>query len=423
MSLSSFYQSLSQDPGVYIFQDREGNVLYVGKAANLKKRVSSYFKDKALGEKTRSLLSQIAKVKTVIVESEIESLLLEANFIQKYKPKYNVKFTDGKAYPLIRITIKDKFPKVLMGRRILDKRSIYFGPFPNAGALRLVLKTIRRIFPFQGVINHPKKPCLYYHLGLCPCPEVFRDESYRKSINHIVNFLNGKTKKVIKDLEKEREELSKSLEFEKAKFIQKKIIAVKLVTSPFFKPFEYEENPNLTYDLRKKELDDLKQILKNDGVNLSKLKKIECFDISNFQGKEAAGSMIVFVNGEKETSRYRRFKIRKTDGRPNDTLMMSEVLERRFSHFEWEFPDLIVVDGGKGQVSAASFVLKQNRISIPVIGLAKREETIITQKLSQISLPKDSKSLHLLMRIRDEAHRFAIAYHKKLRGNHFLKTS
>lgn len=423
MSLSSLYQSLSQDPGVYIFQDREGNVLYVGKARNLKKRVSSYFKDKSLGEKTKSLVSQIAKIKTIIVESEIESLLLEANFIQKYKPKYNVRFTDGKAYPLIRITIKDKFPLVLTGRRILDKSSLYFGPFPNAGALRLVLKTIRRIFPFQSVINHPKKPCLYYHLGLCPCPEVFEDESYRKSINHIVNFLNGKTKKVIKDLEKEREELSKSLEFEKAEFIQKKIIAVKLVTSPFFKPFDYEENPNLTYDLRKKELDDLKQILKKYGVNLLKLEKIECFDISNFSGKEAVGSMIVFVNGEKETNRYRRFKIRKTNGRPNDTLMMSEVLERRLNHSEWEFPDLIVVDGGKGQVSSASFVLSQNRISIPVIGLAKREETIITQKLSQISLPKDSKSLHLLMRIRDEAHRFAIAYHKKLRGNYFLETT
>ena len=350
-------------------------------------------------------------------------MLLEANFIQKYKPKYNVRFTDGKAYPLIRITIQDKYPKVLNARRMDDKKSMYFGPFPNAGALRLVLKTIRRIFPFQSVINHPKKPCLYYHLGLCPCPEVFKDDNYRKSINHIVNFLNGKTKKVIKDLEKEREGLSKSLEFEKAKLIQKKIIAVKLVTSPFFKPLEYEENPNLAYDLRKKELLDLKQILKNNGVNLLKLEIIECFDISNFSGKEAVGSMIVFVNGEKETSRYRRFKIRKTDGRPNDTLMMSEVLERRLNHSEWEFPDLIVVDGGKGQVSSASFVLKQNRISIPVIGLAKREETIITQKLSQISLPKDSKSLHLLMRIRDEAHRFAIAYHKKLRGVHFLKTS
>lgn len=445
--------------------------MYIGKAKNLKKRVSSYFVNNVrLLEKTRILVSQVAKIETIEVPSEIEALLLEANYIEQYKPKYNARLTDGKRYPLIRITIKDKYPKVLIARRLEDKKSLYFGPFPNSGAVRQVLKTLRRIFPFQSVVNHPKRLCLYNHLDLCPCPQVTVDKEYRKNILHIVTFLKGNTKKVIKNLENERNALSKSENFEKASEIQKKIDSIQYVTNPVYQSFDYRVSPNLEIDLRNKELLSLKECLAKNNVKIISLKRIECFDISNISGKLATGSMVVFVNGEKDPSEYRRFKIRTVDKIPNDFAMIEEVLQRRMKHTEWSMPDLIIVDGGKGQVSAALSALKANIYSsseersdesrslssrqartkkkIPVIGLAKREKTIIipivppapigltqilpTPKIArakkevdsrksfkEISLPNNSPCLHLLMRLRDEAHRFAIFYHRKLRSKAF----
>ncbi len=304
-----------------------------------------------------------------------------------------------------------------MARRSDDGNSLYFGPFPNAGAMRLVLKTIRRIFPFQSVLNHPNKPCFYYHIGLCPCPSVFNDKNYKKSIKHIVKFLEGKTKNVIGDLETERDSYSKNQEFEEAGEAQKKIEAIKLITSKFYKPVEYESNPNLREDIRSEELAGLKKELNNSGVNVSQLSRIECYDISNTSGKNATASMIVFKNGEKDSSSYRRFKIRGIyNGKPNDFAMMEEVIKRRLKHYEWQTPDLIVVDGGKGQISSALKALTGAGRNIPLVGLAKKEEIIITPDFKEIKLPSDSKQLHLVMRIRDEAHRFAITYHKKLRS-------
>jgi len=399
--------------------DAKGNVIYVGKAKNLKNRISSYFGTK-LGGKTSALVSQISDIKTIKVESEVESLLLEAKLIQKHFPKYNVRFADNKAYPVIRITIKDKYPKVLVARAMTDVKSIYFGPFPNTQAMRTVLKIARRIFPFQSVLNHPNRLCLYYHLGLCTCPEVTKDESYRKNILHLIDFLKGNTKKVVRELEKERTSLSKNEEYEKANQIQRKLEAINLVTSPFYKPFEYEENPNLHSDIRNEELEMLKKTLEENGVLTKTLKRIECIDISIISGKFATGSLVVFTNGEKDSSWYRRFRIRRDFGKNNDFAMMEEVLKRRFNHPEWPLPDLLVVDGGKGQVSTASQVLESIGLNIPLVGLAKREETIITPDFKEVRLPKDSKALHLVMRIRDEAHRFAITYHRKLRSKFLI---
>ena len=394
-------------------------MIYVGKAKNLRKRVSSYFTKSDLGEKTRMLVSQIRDVRTVVVQSEIESFLLEERLIKKYKPKYNIKLTDGKAYPLIRITVKDEYPKVLLARKEDDPKSLYFGPYTSSGSLKMVLKLIRKIIPYQSTLNHPKGLCLYYHLGLCPCPSTLTGREYRKNIKSLINFLNGDTKKVIRDFENEREISSKEENFEQASMIQKRIEAIKLITSPFYKPFEYESNPNLRDDVLQMELSELKNILNSNNVPVSNLGRIECYDISNIQGKNATASMVVLTNGERDTSQYRRFKIRMEykGGKPNDFAMMQEVLTRRLKHDEWEKPGLIVVDGGKGQVSAATEVIEEN---IPLIGLAKREETIITRDLQEIKLPKDSKALQLIMKIRDEAHRFAITYHRKLRSKSFL---
>ncbi len=394
----------------------------MGKAKNLKNRVSSYFTNHSLHPRTQLLVSQIKKIKIVIVESEFESLLLEAAFIKKYLPKYNAKLTDDKAYPLIRITAKYPFPAVLTARRPDDKNSIYFGPYPDVKAMRMVLRTLRRIFPFQSVLNHPKRVCLYHHLNLCPCPPVFSTEAskkqYKRTLKHIMDFLDGNTKKVISDLEKERDEYSQEENFEKASQVQKQIDSIHIITHPTHKPFEYQTNPNLREDLRKKETDDLANILKSNKLVVSTLHRIECYDISNFQGKQATASMVVFTDGEKDGAQYRRFKMNIPG--PNDFAMMKEVLTRRLNHKEWEKPNLIIVDGGKGQISSAKKVLEELKISIPLIGLAKREETIITADFREIKLPKRTPALQLMMRIRDEAHRFAITYHRKLRSKAFL---
>lgn len=436
----SSYTSLPSKAGVYVYLDNEGNVLYVGKAIDLKSRVSSYFvKSAQLGEKTKVMVSQIAKINITIVESELEALLLEAFYIKKYTPKYNIRLTDSKSYLRIRITMKDDYPKILLARREDDPKSLYFGPFPSASAVKLVLKTIRRVFPFQSVRNHAKRICLYNHLGLCPCPPVFDSPelriAYRKNIRGIVRILEGQSKKIMTELERERDSASKSEEYEKALLVQKKIDALSLITTPFHKPFEYDVNPNLRVDIRQKELDGLMEALNANGFALSNLDRIECYDISNIQGTNATGSMVVLTHGEIDKSQYRKFKIKRewdkraTKDLPNDFAMMKEVLQRRFRHEEWHMPSLLIVDGGKGQVSSAMAALKESGLVIPLIGLAKREETIVIpaeavegkeEHFIEVLLPKHSPSLHLIQRIRDEAHRFAITYHRKLRSKSAL---
>lgn len=413
---------MSSNPGIYLFLDQKGSVLYVGKAKNLKKRVTSYFINRSsLLEKTKILVSKTSRIKAINTHSEIEALLLEANYIKKYNPIYNSRLTDGKAYPLIKITIKDRYPKILVVRKPDDKKNnLYFGPFPNAGAMKLVLKTIRKIFPYQSVKHHPKRICLYYHLGLCPCPSIFDSpeikKGYKKNIKRIITFLKGGTKKVLRDLEKERDDLSKSEEYERANVLQEKINSIIIVTSPSYTSFDFQVNPNLRVDIKNEELLALKKELENTKSQVSYLGRIEAFDISNISGKFATGSMVVFVDGEKQASLYRRFKIRFTKEKPNDFAMISEAVSRRLNHREWPFADLIIVDGGKGQVSSVISVLKRKNLKIAVIGIAKKEEKIVTSDFKEIKLPKNSKALHLVMRARDEAHRFAVTYHRKLRS-------
>jgi len=395
--------------------------LYVGKAKDLRSRVSSYFASSSgLGEKTKVLISKIDTITYIVVSSEVESLLLEANYIKKYTPQYNIRLTDGKSYPLIRIIIDDTFPAVVIARKTDDLKSLYFGPFPNSGAMKLVLKTIRKIFPFQSVINHPKTLCLYNHLGLCPCvtaqdTDVNRKE-YKKTIRRIIIFLEGNVAKVIKDLEKERDALSTQENFEKAHTLQEKIQAIHLITHPVHTPYEYEENPNLKTDIRRSELEELRNHLNQVGLLVDPIQRIECYDVSNTSGTNATGSLVVFTDGEKDAKWYRRFKIKPETKGPNDFAMMHEVLTRRLKHTEWPYPQLLIVDGGKGQISMAHKALQEANLSIPLVGLAKKQEIIITSDFREIILPKRSHALQLVMRMRDEAHRFAITYHKKLRS-------
>ena len=328
----------------------------------------------------------------------------------------------------MKITKKDKFPKVLISRRVDDKNSIYFGPYPNAGDLYSVLRLIRRIFPYQSVMNHPKRICLYNHLGLCPCPPVFQsledERNYRKNIRHIIQFLNGETKKVLGELEKERDEASKKEDFEDAHKIQLKIDMTLRITNPLINPFNYEVNPNLAEDLYEKDLESLLNLLRENGVNVKRLERIECYDISNILGDFATGSMVVFTHGQKDSSSYRRFKIKNPPKIvPNDYEMIKEVLRRRLRN-DWPLPDLIVIDGGKGQITSAKQVLDSLGFKIPLVGLAKRNETIITQDLRQIRFSRKNPAFNLIRRVRDEAHRFALNYHRKLRQkSYFLSTT
>jgi excinuclease ABC subunit C len=421
------YQELPTKAGVYRFLNKDGTILYVGKANDLKSRVSSYFVNtNLLYGKTKALVAQIDKIKITTVESELEALLLEAFYIKQFKPKYNIRLMDNKSYIRIRITVKDPYPKVLLARREDDKNSVYFGPYPSSQSVRLVLKTMRKVFPYQSVVNHPKRICLYNHLGLCPCPPVNDSpelkREYRKNIRGIIRMLEGESQKIMKELEKARDAASKKEDFETALQLQKRINALSLITTPFHRPFEYDVNPNLRSDIRQQEMDELRDILNKHGFNLDNLERIECYDISNIQGTYATGSMVVLTHGEIDKSQYRRFKIkrdwdkRKQKDLPNDFAMMKEVLKRRMNHDEWAMPSLLVVDGGKGQVSSARDILGDR---IPLIGLAKREETIVIPKVEgfeEVLLPRNTKALQLIMRIRDEAHRFAITYHRKLRG-------
>jgi excinuclease ABC subunit C len=243
-------------------------------------------------------------------------------------------------------------------------------------------------------------------------------KEYKKTLSHMMDFLDGKTKKVVKDLTEERGEAAKKEKYEQAAKIQKQLDAIHIITQPVRQAFEYVTNPNLRSDVRMQEMEELQKILNEFGVSVMLPRRIECYDNSNIQGTNPTSSMVVLSNGEIDTSQYRKFKIRTVAG-PNDFASMQEVLSRRFKHTEWPYPDLVVIDGGKGQVSAALEVL--SALNIPTIGLAKREETIITSSMQEIHLPKSSKALQLIMRIRDEAHRFAITYHRKLRSQQVIK--
>lgn len=407
------FNSVPENSGVYIFRNAKNEPIYVGKSSNIKNRVKSHYDLKNGSYSQRALIPRIKTIETLKVDSEIEALLLEANLIKKFKPIFNSQLKDDKDYLYIKIT-NDEFPKVLVARK-KDLRGVsaYFGPFPSASKVRITLKTIRRIFPFSTCKPNQKRACLYFHLGLCPgiCAGVVEKKIYKSNIRKIKLFLEGQTSKLLSSLESERRESTEVLDYEKAGQIQKKIESVLYVTKPvrFLNPDETLE------DVRDVELSRLAKLVEL----YQKPRRIECYDISNFQGKESVGSMVVFVNGVAEKSEYRKFRIKNVKG-ISDVAMISEVIERRFKN-TWENPDLIVIDGGKPQLNAALGVLTRNHKEIRLISLAKRlEEIYITGDNRPIRLQRDDPALKLVQRLRDEAHRFAITYHKKLRAKEFL---
>lgn len=435
-------KKLPKTPGVYIFKDDKGKVIYVGKAKSLKSRISTYFqKNISLGSKTQAMVRKINNIEVIKTSSELEALILEAELIKKHKPRYNIVHKDDKSYLYIvarndTLEIngkKVKLPKILTARKAdLQKGDVKYGPYPSANTARLIVRTIRKVFPYRDC-GSPKfnryqklgRPCLYGHLDLCgaPCQPENSYKEYKKEIRRIKNFLSGKSSAVIKEYENKMKNASKDQDYEKAAYFRDMLKRFEYIRTSFKTADKYIENPNLLEDLAKEAMNDLKENI--EILNILP-ERIECFDISNISGKEAVGSMVVAVKGIIQKSEYKRFKIKLKD-EPDDVFMMREVLERRLNRVgrdvkSWDDPSLIILDGGKGQVSAIDTILKEKKLNIPVVGIAKKAESLIflnNGEFVELDLPKDSPGLKLAMRLRDEAHRFAQTYHHHLRLKNF----
>lgn len=391
--------------GVYLMKNAAGKVIYVGKAVSLRKRVQSYFRRSRIRDpKTDLLVSEIADIDIIETTSEAEALILEASLVKKYDPKYNIELRDDKSYPSIEVT-GEVFPRVAIVRpRRRKKSSTYYGPYVKVGLLREALTLIRRIFPFRTCDPFPDKECLDYHIGLCgaSCTGKMSKKDYAKNIRNVGLILEGKKDELYRRLRKEMELSSAARKFEKAAVARDQLKAIGAL---------YSGTKDINYF---KEAEQLKRAL-----NLPRTPElIETFDISNIMGNEAVGSMVSFLSGKPDKQNYRRFKIKEVQG-IDDFKMIAEIVRRRYRRLLDEgrlFPDLVVIDGGKGQLSAAVCELKRLEVDIPIISLAKREEEIfLPRRRISVRLAKDSLGLKLLQRMRDEAHRFAITYHRKLR--------
>ena len=534
-------------PGCYLYYDKEGTIIYVGKAKNLKRRVYSYFHKQHESPKTNILVSQIEKLEYIITDSEVEALILESHLIKQHKPKYNILLKDDKKYPYFLITDED-FPRIQVVRKknLNPDKGRFYGPYTDVGAMYATLDFLKRLFPLKQC-KTPKftnRPCLYYHIGKClaPCQGKVTPEEYQKLIQQVELFLSGKQSELLKQIQVQMQKYAESEQFEKAakmrdsyldlqKTLERQkvvyentklnedIIAVlyedgilaivimmiregRLIDkkdftyfvdnvdkTEYFETFfrDYYTNLKLEFpdkiiskdleEVGEKELyQDWLKILSGKKVTISygkgkykelyelalknatnllenaKLKKmaqirddfnevgsylaeklqltnfpnrIECYDISHIQGTNTVASMVVFQNGLPKKTAYRKFKIKSTEGKPDDFLSMKEVLSRRLSRLgepKWEKPDLIIIDGGKGQLSSVMQIVEEMGIKvgkggIDFVSLAKREEEVFLPNQSDsILLPRDSNALYLIQRIRDEAHRFAITFHRDLRS-------
>jgi len=552
MKILERLKTLPAKPGIYQFLDIKGKILYVGKANNLRNRVKSYFqKSRHLDPRLMIMVKKVSDLEFIITDSEVEALILEANLIREHKPRYNINLKDDKSFPYIRITAED-FPQVFPTRRMIKDGSFYFGPYTNVKDMRNALATLKGIFAIrsckynltQDVVEKKKVSlCLDYYIKKCkgPCQELQNKEEYQHMINHVKEFLRGKTSRLQIDLKNEMLELGREEKYEDAARVRDKIDILekyrnsqKIVMSDskdrdifamasedddacavifkiregkvinrvhyylssvlhkksneileqFINQYytrteelpheillmEQLENHNLIEKWLGSRTDRLIKLVypkvgekkklirmceKNahyllEELKLQKMKarnfiphvinslqrdlrlsnpprRIECFDISNIQGTDPVASMVCFIDGRPKKSEYRKFAI-KSKSSPDDFAMMREVIHRRYSRLQTEkrdLPDLIVIDGGKGQLSSAWAVLHELGITDqPVIGLAKRFEEIFFPGISDAQmLPRTSSSLKLLQQIRDEAHRFAITFHRQKRKKRTLTST
>ncbi len=407
-NLKEKINTLPSSPGIYFFKDNKGVVIYVGKANSIKKRVSQHFqRGQKTSPKNKKMLELVKEIDFIVSESEVEALILEALYIKRLNPKFNIIMRDDKNYFFVGIT-KEEFPRIFITHQKKEKNTEYIGPFTNGAVLKSVLNQLRKTFPFRHCKTLPKKACLQYHLGRCPAPCINKSvkNELLKNTKSIKKILQGRKKELIKKLKDEMVKLAKNQDFKNAQKVKEQIENIQKIFA----------HKNIFYlEKRKDEWDKISKELKSITDSKNDINRVECFDISNIQGKHAVGSMVVFINGVATKSEYRKFKIKETKEEPNDPKMMQEILKRRLKHKEWGLPDLIVLDGGKTQLNAILRIIKPKKINI--IALAKRKEDIYLpykkEPISSDSIRKETK--YFLQKIRDEAHRFAITYHKNLR--------
>lgn len=399
-------------PGVYFMKDEAGEILYIGKARSLRKRVRSYLLNRAEFPKITILMSKVLDIDYMETPTEVDALLLEAHLVRKYQPQYNKELKDDKSFPLLKITA-EKFPRIHLTRNKTDKKAVYYGPYTDAKLLREAIALINNLFPIRKCQKLPKTACLYYHIGQClaPCikPEVKND--YDKSVAEVRSFLGGGKKSFIEYLTDRMREAAGELRFEDAQFFKEQIEALSRLRKKRFSFKRPEGGIGLSATL------ELRRVLEMEKLP----EKIVCFDVSNIQGEEAVASRVSFYRELADKVEYRRYKIRGVAG-INDYAMIQEALRRMLAGIkegrETFIPDIIMIDGGKGHLSAALEVLRAEGFENTVlISIAKQFETIYWARPEtvELKLAKDSPAQHLLQKVRDEAHRFAITYHRSLK--------
>lgn len=423
---------LPSEPGVYLYKDKTGAIIYVGKAAILKNRVRQYFqKSRVYDAKTEALVADIDDIDWITVETELDALFLEAELVRRYMPRYNILLRDDKSTIYIRIDIDSQHPTVTTSRRPIDDKAEYFGPYFNAHVIKRALNQLRKVFPYSTHLHTvPKRACLQVHIGLCPGLEEGKTslEEYRTNLRKLIQYIRGSRTAIIKELESNMKLAAVLKDFETAAKNRNQLYAIKSLSKQII--FSDKEFLDISKD---EALFDLCKLL---GLKTPP-RRIEGYDISHMSGTDTVASMVVFSNGIPEKTAYRKFKSRIKGN--DDFKHMGEVITRRFSVNNlkaWPKPNLILIDGGKGQLQAALDAAQAANISLPMIGLAKREEEIVVSKKSALKLdipsgaivketsdfttiilPKSSHLVKLLQRIRDESHRFAVSYHTVLKRN------
>jgi len=415
VSLKAKVRELPNKPGVYLMRDALGRVIYVGKARSLRKRVSQYFhpsRQMRWDPKIRALTDSIADFETFVVNSEPEALLLEGKLIKEYKPRYNALLKDDKRFLLVKVDLREEYPRFKFARLKKDDGALYFGPFAHAGAVRLAMQWARKKYGVlvQGT-GTPKAKDLKYSTYLVPVPlKDMSREDYLQRVELACGFLDGKNAEALVELEQKMREAAKAMQFEKAGEIRDVINSLKeIARASRERKFDRDLRPKID---RQAELVELQRVLGLPALPVH----IEGFDISNISGTLAVASGVCFRDGRAYKEHYRHYQIKTVEG-SDDFASMAEVVGRRYRRLQEEggaLPDLVMVDGGAGQLSAALRALKEIGVQLPVIGLAKQMEEIYTGE-TILRLERNSPALHLIQRLRDEAHRFANAYHQKLR--------
>lgn len=431
--------NIPKTPGCYKFY-RNKTIIYIGKTANLKNRVFSYWQKGAdLSPAKKKMLKQIDKVEWVETDSEIGALLLESNLIKKHQPAFNIIMRDDKRYAYIKISTDDEIPGVFVTRQV-DKSGKYFGPFTSVRPARETLKAIRVIWPYCTERKVKNKPCFYYQINRCTgvCGAYYDINKYKnKIINPIILFLSGKKQQVVASLEKQLAGLNKQIshsrpESDEFRDIKQEIDIIKIQLLNIKNVLEHAN----IISVGEKYAADVVELAKT--LKLSSIpQRIEGYDISNIFGQEAVGSMVVFASGEPAKQHYRKFKIKIGQGKANDTQMLKEVIARRIKHITkaeeagWKKPDLIIIDGGKDQLNAVNSILEKAGMDIPLLAVSKGQGIRSAQAPDKIffpgernalELPLASPALHIIKRVRDEAHRFAIKYHQALRRKKLLNS-